>query len=57
MNGYKNLTKKEIRNGVEEVLCKFDGTDWCQLHNHDCKNCTRLKCILMQLNAFEEVYK
>lgn len=49
---YLQLTKKE----QDKIICKFDDTDECRLHRHNCKTCPIMRYILMQLNAFEETY-
>jgi len=58
MNTYEPLTKTTTKDGVETVVCRFDGTNVCQaIHKpNGCKNCPVLAAILKQLNVFEQIY-
>lgn len=56
---YTPLTKKIITDdGTEMVVCRFCGTDKCRkIHSsQQCVSCPMLSTMLIQLNAFEEIY-
>lgn len=59
MIAYEPLTKKITdENGNQMVVCRFHGTDKCRdIHTpNQCISCPMLAKMIIQLNAFEEVY-
>lgn len=55
---YKQLTKKVTdANGNQMIVCRFHGTEECQIHKpNGCNNCQMFNAIINQLNIFEEIY-
>lgn len=60
MTTYTPLTKKiKDSNGEEIVVCSYYNTEkCCNIHkNKSCVDCPMISAFLIQLNAFEEIYK
>ncbi len=59
MTDYEPLTKTvRNQNGDEDVVCRFAGTNKCQLIHtpSGCTDCPVFKAILRMLNEFETIY-
>lgn len=59
MHTYLPLTKKIVdEKGHQMVVCQLYGTEKCrEIHiSNNCINCPMIAKMMLQLNAFEEVY-